>query len=284
MANILDGKQVVAALNERLKSDVEALKKEGVEPTLAIIRVGERPDEISYERAAARRSESVGVAVKKFTQKQQVTQDELLAVIDEINADEKIHGCLILRPLPEHLDDNVIRNRLSPKKDIDGITDDSLTGVFTGITTGFPPCTAHACMEILDHFKIDPLGKRAVVIGRSLVVGKPVAMMLDRRDATVTVCHRNTADAPSICREADILIVAVGRAGLVGKDSFRAGQIIIDVGINVDENGKLCGDVDFAEAEAIVGGITPVPGGVGTVTSSVLVKHVVEAAKTNTLK
>ena len=279
MAKILEGKLVVSALNERLREDVDQLKAKGISPALAIVRVGERPDEISYERAAARRSETIGVKVKKFTLPADAAQDELLAVIDEINGDKGIHGCLMLRPLPAHMDDNLVRNSLSPAKDIDGITDDSLAGVFTGTTTGFPPCTAQACIEILNHFGIDPAGKRAVVVGRSLVIGKPVAMMLDQRNATVTVCHSRTSDAPAICREADIIVVAIGRAGFIGKESLRPGQFVIDVGINVDEKGKLCGDVNFAEAEAIVAGITPVPGGVGTVTTSVLVKHVVAAAK-----
>ena len=280
MTKLLEGKQVVAALNQRLREDILQLKAKGIIPTLAIVRVGERPDEISYERAAARRGETIGAAVRKFTLAADVPQDKLLSVIDEINMDAEIHGCLILRPLPAHIDDKIVRNRLLPAKDIDGITDDSLTGVFTGTTTGFPPCTAQACIEILNHFGIDPAGKRAVVMGRSLVVGKPLAMMLDQKNATVTVCHRYTNNAPAICRDADIIVVAVGRAGLVGKESLRAGQIVIDVGINIDDAGKLCGDVNFEEAEALVAGITPVPGGVGTVTTSVLIKHVVMAANT----
>ena len=284
MAKILEGKQVVSVLNKKLRSDVNGLKSKGITPTLAIVRVGEREDDIAYERSAAKRCETIGVTVKNFVLSGEASQDEVLSAIDMINKDDGIHGCLLFRPLPKHMDDNLIRNALCPAKDVDGITDSSLTGVFTGIPAGFPPCTPQACMEILDHFGIDTLGKKAVVIGRSLVVGKPAAMMLIQKDATVTVCHTKTEDMPAVCREADILIVAAGRAGIVGKEYLRPGQIVIDVGINVDENGKLCGDVNFHEAEAIVEGITPVPGGVGTVTTSVLIKHVVETAVQQTGK
>jgi len=279
MAKLLEGKQVVATLNEKLRIDVEKLKSKDITPTLAILRVGERGDDISYERGATKRCETIGVAVKNFILGSDATQDELLATIDQINRDPDIHGCLLFRPLPKHMDDNTVRNRLSPAKDVDGITDISLAGVFAGVDTGFPPCTPQACMEILDHFTIETTGKNAVIIGRSLVVGKPAAMMLIQKNATPTICHTKTVDMPAICREADILIVAAGRAKIIDKDYFRKGQIIIDVGINVDESGRLCGDVNFEEAEPIVEAITPVPGGVGTVTTSVLVKHVIEAAK-----
>ena len=279
MAKLLEGKQVVAALNERLRADVEQLKQKGIMPTLAIVRVGERGDDISYEKGATKRCETIGVVVKNFVLDSNATQDELLATIDKINADDTIHGCLLFRPLPKHIDDNIVRNRLSPAKDVDGITDISLAGVFAGVNTGFPPCTPQACMEILDYFGVDTIGKSAAVIGRSLVVGKPAAMMLTHKDATVTLCHRSTVNMSAICKAVDIIIVAVGSAGIVGKADLSPGQVVIDVGINVDENGKLCGDVNFAEADAIVDAITPVPGGVGTVTTSVLVKHVVDAAK-----
>jgi len=279
MATILEGKQVVAALNEKLRAEVEQLKSQAIEPTLAIVRIGERGDDISYEKGATKRCETIGVAVKHVTLQQDVTQQELLDVIDTINKDDTIHGCLLLRPLPKHMDDNVVRNALSPAKDIDGITDGSLAGVFAGTDTGFPPCTAQACLEILDHFGYDLTGKKVTVIGRSLVVGKPVSMMLLGQHATVSICHTRTKDMPAAGRDADILIVAAGKANVVGKEFFREGQIVIDVGINVNEAGKLCGDVNFSEAEPIVGAITPVPGGVGTVTTSVLVKHVVKAAK-----
>ena len=247
-------------------------------PKLTIIRVGENPDDISYEKGATKRCETLGVACEKILLPEDVAQDELLAVIDKVNKDDHIHGVLLFRPLPKHLDQAVIENALAPEKDVDCMTDLSMSGVFTGKKIGFPPCTPQACMEILDHYGIDCTGKKAVVIGRSLVVGKPAAMMLVKKNATVTICHTRTVDMPSVAREADIIIVAAGRAGVVGADYVKAGQVVIDVGINVNAEGKLCGDVDYAAVEPIVDAITPVPGGVGSVTTSVLVGHVVEAA------
>ncbi|HMM31916.1 MAG TPA: bifunctional 5,10-methylenetetrahydrofolate dehydrogenase/5,10-methenyltetrahydrofolate cyclohydrolase [Clostridia bacterium] len=278
MAKLLSGKEVAAALDAQLAARVEALKEKGVTPCLAIVRVGERGDDVAYENSAVKRCEKVGVRVEKFILPETATQEELLRVIDEVNQSQSISGCLLFRPLPKHMNDDVVRNALLPQKDVDGITNGSLAGVFAGVDKGFPPCTAQACMEILDFFGLDVSGKRAAVIGRSLVVGKPAAMMLVQKNATVTVCHTKTKDMPSVCREADILIVSAGRAGVIGKEYVRPGQIVIDVGINVDENGKLCGDVLFEEAEPVVEAITPVPGGVGAVTTSVLIKHVVDAA------
>lgn len=278
MAKLLSGREVAAALDAQLAARVEALKEMGVTPCLAIVRVGERGDDVAYENSAVKRCEKVGVRVEKFNLPETATQEELLRVIDEVNQSQSISGCLLFRPLPKHMNDDVVRNALLPQKDVDGITNGSLAGVFAGVDKGFPPCTAQACMEILDFFGLDVSGKRAAVIGRSLVVGKPAAMMLVQKNATVTVCHTKTKDMPSVCREADILIVSAGRAGVIGKEYVRLGQIVIDVGINVDENGKLCGDVRFEEAEPVVEAITPVPGGVGAVTTSVLIKHVVDAA------
>jgi len=279
MAEILKGSDVVSALNNKMIADIETLSKNDVTATMAIIRVGERADDISYERTATKRCETVGVTVKNILLPENVEQSVLMQNVIELNENKSIHGILLFRPLPKHLSDEAIRAKLKPEKDIDGITDGSLAGVFTGSGSGFAPCTAQACMEILDHFKIDCKGKRAVVIGRSLVVGKPVAMMLMGRNATVTVCHTRTVDIPSVARNAEILIVAAGQMEGITKEYFSPGQIVIDVGINWNEKkGKLCGDVCFEDAEPIVAAITPVPGGVGTVTTSVLVSHVVEAA------
>ena len=279
MAQLLKGAEVVSALNERIKADVSALVSRGVLPTLAILRVGEKPDDLAYERGAIKRAETVGVAIKQIVLPETVSQESLLAEIERINADGTIHGCLMLRPLPKHIDDLRAREALLPEKDIDGITEGSLAGVFSGTKRGFPPCTAQACMEILSYYGIDPAGKRAVVIGRSLVIGKPVAMMLLQKNATVTICHTKTKDMSSETRRAEILIVAAGRAGVVGAEYVSAGQTVLDVGINFDASGKMTGDADFAAVEPIVGAITPVPGGVGTVTTSVLMAHVTEAAK-----
>ena len=281
MAKQLLGKEVTAALNARLQAQVEELKARGILPTLGIIRVGERPDDLSYERGATKRAELIGVAVEKFVLPEDVTKEALLQVIDEINANDKIHGVLMFRPLPKHLkaDQDEISNRLDPRKDVDGMTDISNAGVFMGKKVGFAPCTPAACMEILDYYGIDCTGKKAVVIGRSLVVGKPAAMMLMGRNATVTVCHTRTKDVPAVAREADILVSAAGVLRSLTKEYVRPGQIVIDVSINWDEaKGGIAGDAVFEEVEPIVDAITPVPGGVGSVTTSVLIGHVVEAA------
>jgi len=279
MAQLLKGADVVGAMNERMAVEAGALKAKGITPTLAIIRVGDRPDDISYERGATKRCGAVGVEVRSITLSADVAQAELMQCLTALNDDESVHGILIFRPLPKHLDEVAICAALKPEKDVDGITEGSLAGVFTGSGKGFAPCTAQACIEILDHYGIDCKGKRAVVIGRSLVVGKPAAIMLMGKHATVTVCHTRTIDIPLISRGAEILIVAAGRMESLTGEYFSPGQVVIDVGINWnEEKGKLCGDVLFEEAEPIVAAITPVPGGVGTVTTSVLVSHVIEAA------
>lgn len=279
MTQILKGASVVEAMNEAISREAVALKSQGVEPTLAIVRVGEREDDIAYERGAMKRCGTVGVAVHQVLLPGDISEEALVKEIEALNQDEKVHGVLLFRPLPKHINDDIVRNTLAPEKDIDGITDLSLAGVFANTDTGFAPCTPQACMEILVHYGVDLNGKKAAVVGRSLVVGKPAAMMLLARNATVTVCHTRTTDMPATCREAKILIVSAGRAGIVDKSYLSPGQIVIDVGINVNEDGSLCGDVNFADAESIVEAVTPVPGGVGTVTTSVLVKHVVQAAK-----
>ncbi len=279
MAKQLLGKEVAAALNEKIKAQAAALKEKGVNPTLAIVRVGERPDDLSYERGATKRCDTLGVAVEKFVLPADVSQEGLMEVIQKVNEDASIHGVLIFRPLPSQIDEEAVIKALKPEKDVDGITDGSMVGVFAGTDQGFPPCTPQACMEILDHYGIDCTGKKAVVVGRSLVVGKPAAMMLIKKNATVTVCHTRTKDMPAVTREADILVVAAGRAGVIDETYVAPGQIVIDVGINVNEEGKLCGDVKYEAVEPVVEAITPVPGGVGAVTTSVLVGHVVEAAR-----
>jgi methylenetetrahydrofolate dehydrogenase (NADP+)/methenyltetrahydrofolate cyclohydrolase len=279
MAEILKGKDVVDAMKAKMPADVEPLKSKGVEPTLAIVRVGERGDDISYEKGAMTRCKGIGVAVKNFVLPADATQDDLLKVIDQVNKDKGIHGCLLFRPLPKHINENYVRNQLAPEKDVDGITDLSMAGTYACTELGFPPCTPTACMEILDHFQIDLTGKKVVIVGRSLVVGKPAAIMALQKNGTVTVCHTKTKDMAAVVREADIVIACAGKAGVVGEGFFKEGQVVIDVGINFDEEGNMKGDVDFAAAEPVVKAITPVPGGVGTVTTSVLVKHVIEAAK-----
>ncbi|MDO4733223.1 MAG: tetrahydrofolate dehydrogenase/cyclohydrolase catalytic domain-containing protein [Bacillota bacterium] len=279
MARLFKAAEVNAAMREQLSTAVQVLQEKGIQPTLAIVRLGERPDDLAYERGAMRRCEETGVAVERFLLPADVSQEKLLAVIDEINADPCYNGCLIFRPLPKTIDEEAVRQRLSPAKDIDCITDGSMVGVFANLPNGFPSCVVQACLEILDHYQVDLSGKRVTVVGRSLVVGKPLAMLLLARNATVTVCHTRTRDMAECCRQAEVLVVAAGRSGLIGAEHLSPGQIVIDVGINFDEEGKMLGDVRFEEAEGIVEGITPVPGGVGAVTTMVLVKQVVEAAR-----
>ena len=281
MAKQLLGKEVNADLNERIKNRVQALREAEVEPCLGIIRVGEREDDLSYERGAVKRCENLGVEYKKYVLPADVSEEELISLIEDVNKDKSVHGVLLFRPLPKHLNEEKIINVLDPDKDVDGITDISLAGVFAGKDVGFAPCTPSAVMEILDYYGIDPAGKKCVVIGRSLVVGKPAAMMLIKKNATVTICHTKTRNMPEVVKEADIVVVAAGRAGVIDASYLREGQIVIDVGINVNEEGKLCGDVKYEEAEAVVDAITPVPGGVGSVTTSVLLLHVVDAAAKN---
>ena len=279
MAKLLLGKEVTAAMNEKLQARVAALKEKGVSPKLAIVRCGENPSDLSYEKGATARAELIGVEVVKFVLPEDVTKEALIAQIEAINADDSIHGCLMFRPLPGHLDDEAARAALDPKKDMDGITDGSMTAVYAGTKGGYPPCTAAACVALLKHYNIPIKGKRVVVIGRSLVIGKPVSLLLLAEHATVTICHSRSENLPEICREADILVVAAGKAGMVGAESVRAGQVVLDVGIHVGADGNLCGDTRFAEVEPVVEAITPVPGGVGTVTSTILASHVVEAAE-----
>jgi methylenetetrahydrofolate dehydrogenase (NADP+)/methenyltetrahydrofolate cyclohydrolase len=281
MARSLGGTEVVDALNGRIAEQVEELKARGVVPTLAIVRLGERGDDISYERGATKRATQLGVAVKSTVLPADASEEELLAVIEALNSDNSVHGVLLFRPLPSPINEETVRNTLDPRKDIDGITDISLGSVFTGGTVGYAPCTAVACMEVLDHYGIDCKGKHAVVVGRSLVIGKPVAMMLLARHATVSIAHSRTVGLPSLVSQADLVIACVGRAGMIDADYLSEGQTVIDVGINVTDDNRLVGDVDFAAAQNIVAAITPVPGGVGTVTTSVLVKHVVDAAHCN---
>ena len=289
MAKLLLGKEVTDALNGKLMERTAALREKGIVPTLAIVRCGANPSDLSYEKGATKRAELVGVAVKKYELPEDVTKEALLATIDEINADAAIHGVLMFRPLPKHLkaDQNEICNKLDPAKDVDCMTDLSNAGVFEGRDDlGFAPCTPQACMEILDYYGIDCKGKNAVVIGRSLVVGKPAAMMLMGKNATVTVCHTRTVNTAEIARGADILVSAAGVLGSLTKEFVRPGQVVIDVSINWDPEkvnskggkGAIAGDAKFDEVEPIVEAITPVPGGVGSVTTSVLIGHVIEAA------
>jgi len=281
MANLLKGKNVADAINLKSKNDIEILKKQAITPTLAIIRVGENPDDISYEKSAMKKALEVGIDVKSIVLPVDVSYDEFYSLMHKINyEDDLIDGVLLLRPLPKHLDNEKARLSINPCKDVDGCTNGSLSGVFTNTHVGFAPCTAQAAIEILDYYGIDVKGKNVVVIGRSLVVGKPLSMMLLNKNATVTICHTKTIDIPKISSNADIVITATGQMESLNKDYFKQGQVVIDVGISWnDTKQKLCGDVLFEDVEPLVESITPVPGGVGSVTTSVLINHVVESAK-----
>ena len=281
MAEIWKGAPVSASLTDELITRANTLKSRGVVPCLAILRVGERADDLAYERGALKRCEKIGVEARQFTLPADTTQKALMTTITEINDDEKIHGCLMFRPLPKSLDEKAACAALDPKKDIDGITIGSLAKIYAGTGEGYAPCTAQSCMELLNHYGVDVTGKRIAVIGRSLVIGRPVAMLLLAANGTVTLCHSRTRNMTDIVREADIVVVAVGKAESIGAEYFHRGQIVLDVGINWSEaKQKLVGDVDYDHVVPIVDAITPVPAGVGSVTTAVLCKHVIEAAET----
>ncbi len=280
MAKLLKGAPVAARLTEKVASRSEALSARGVVPTLCLIRVGERADDLSYERGLLKRAASSGVDVRKVVLDPACSQGELMAAIASANADSAVHGILMFRPLPASLDEAAACEAIAPEKDVDCLTRASLAGVFTGSGEGYAPCTADAVMHLLSAAGVPLEGARVTVVGRSLVIGRPVAMMLQAANATVTMCHSKTRDLARCCREADVLVVACGRARMVGADCVRAGQVVVDVGINWDESaGRLVGDVDFDAVEPVVDAVTPVPGGVGSLTTAVLMQHVVQAAE-----
>ena len=280
MAEVLRGAPVIQAMKERLIPEVEQLKGKGVTPPLAILRVGERQEDLAYERGAVKRLDSIGAAVRVVTLPADVSQEAFDIALQALNEDDSVHGILLFAPLPKHLDIRRARTMLAPQKDVDGCTDASLAGVFTGSGVGFPPCTAQAVMEILHHYGIAIEGKKAAVIGRSLIIGRPAAQLLMAENATVVNLHRKTVDSEGIASKADILVAACGELRLVSPAYTNPDQVVIDVGVNWDkEKGGIAGDVDFDAVEPVVKSITPVPGGVGSVTTSVLASHVVEAAK-----
>lgn len=281
MATLLKGAPVAAARMIQLSAQIQELQANGIHPCLAIVRVGEREDDLSYERGATNRAESLGIIVKKFLLPECVDENTLVNTLRAVNEDKTIHGCLLFRPLPAHLDTEQVANVLTPEKDIDAMTSASMGGLLTRANVGFAPCTATACMEILHYYDIPLKGKKVAMIGKSATVGLPTALLLMNEEATVSVCHILTdpEDTKRFCQDADIIISAAGCRNLIRADYVREGQVIIDVGINITPDGKICGDVDFDHVEPIVASITPVPGGVGAVTSTVMSGHVVEAAQ-----
>ena len=278
-AKLLTGKEVAAGINEKTLEKIAAVKAHGFTPTIAFLRVGEKDDDLAYQNSASKRCEKMGVACRYFHLPQDAPQEELMSMIDGINRDPEIHGVLMLRPLRGHFDEKAACAAISPEKDIDGITNASLVGTFTGEVIGYPPCTAQAVLEILKYYGISVEGKRAAVVGRSLVIGRPVALMLLRENATVTICHTHTKNLPEICRQADVLVVTTGHMDVVTRECFRDDQVVIDVGIHVEPDGSIRGDVDHKVVQDYVAAITPVPGGVGTVTTAVLMSHLAEAAE-----
>lgn len=279
MTKILKGKDVVDKLNGELLKRTEFLRQNGIIPTLALLRVGSRQDDLAYERGAEKRAEKTGISTMKVVLPENITTEELVCEIEKLNEDEYVHGILIFRPLPKHLDDEAVRDALNPEKDVDGITYISQAGVFTGTDMGYPPCTAEACIELLDFFDIDLQGKNITVVGRSDVIGKPVSMMMLKKNATVTICHTKTVELDRICRESDIIVAAAGCPGMLSKNCFSENQVVVDVAINFTPDNVMTGDVNFEDVTGVVGAVTPVPGGIGIVTTSILMKHCVEAAE-----
>ena len=272
----LRGKKVSDGIKEYVSKELETLT---FVPKLAIVRVGENPDDMSYERGATKKLKSFGLDVASYVFPQDISDEDFKKAFKNINEDDEVTGILLLRPLPRTINEKDIENMIDPKKDLDGISPINIAKVFAGDTTGFSPCTAEAVIEVLKAYDIELTGKRVTVVGRSMVVGKPVSMLLLKENATVTMTHTRTVDLKKTCSDAEIVITAAGRAKMLNSDYCGQDAVMIDVGINVDENGKLCGDVDYATLAGKASAATPVPGGVGTVTTAVLAKHLIQAAK-----
>ena len=272
----LRGKKVSDGIKEYVSKELETLS---FVPKLAIVRVGENPDDMSYERGATKKLKSFGLDVASYVFPQDISDEAFKKAFKDINEDDEVTGILLLRPLPRTINEKDLENMIDPKKDLDGISPINIAKVFAGDTSGFSPCTAEAVIEVLKAYDIELTGKRVTVVGRSMVVGKPVSMLLLKENATVTMTHTRTVDLKKTCSDAEIVIAAAGRAKMLNSDYCGQDAVMIDVGINVDENGKLCGDVDYATLDGKASAATPVPGGVGTVTTAVLAKHLIQAAK-----
>lgn len=272
----LRGKKVSDGIKEYVSKELETLS---FVPKLAIVRVGENPDDMSYERSATKKLKSFGLDVASYVFPQDISDEAFKKAFKDINEDDEVTGILLLRPLPRTINEKDIENMIDPKKDLDGISPINIAKVFAGDTTGFSPCTAEAVIEVLKAYDIELTGKRVTVVGRSMVVGKPMSMLLLKENATVTMTHTRTVDLKKTCSDAEIVVAAAGRANMLNSDYCGQDAVMIDVGINVDENGKLCGDVDYATLDGKASAATPVPGGVGTVTTAVLAKHLIQAAK-----
>ena len=274
----LGGKEVADKIVEDLKIKVEELKGKGISPKLAILRVGAREDDLAYERGVLKRFESADVEVEVTAVDAGISQEELDKTFDGINNDPKVHGILVFRPLPKGLSDEHMRRTIDPGKDSDFMDIRNMENVLAGVPDCAAPCTAEAVMALIKHYNIETKGKKVTVVGRSLVIGKPAALLLTTANATVTVCHTKTVDIEAECRNADIIVACCGVAKMITDKFVKPGQIVIDVGMNVDEEGRLCGDVDYEKVSEIADAITPVPGGVGSITTAILLRHVVDNA------
>ena len=280
MGEIIKGKPVGDALSEILKGECEALVKEGIQPKLAILRVGAKPNDLSYERGALKKCDTIGIVAEVTELSEDMTQEQYIEALEKLNKDSSVHGILTFRPLPKGIDEEVIKNVISPEKDVDCFSPMNTAKLMEGDKTGFPPCTPTAVVEILKHYNVPLKGANVVVLGRSMVVGKPVSMLLLGENATVTICHSKTQDLPKVCSQADVLVAGVGRARMVTSDYIKEGAVVIDVGINAKpEGGGICGDVDTDDVVEKASMVTPVPAGVGSVTTSILAKHVIKACK-----
>lgn len=280
MATIIDGKKLAAAVKERARADAGELKARGIEPGLAVVLVGDDQGSATYVRAKLRDCEQCGIPSRDYKLPKDTPQDELMELVRKLNADEAVAGILVQMPLPRHLDEEAVVAAIDPTKDVDGFHPENLGRLVRGLP-GLQPCTPAGIMCMLDEYGIDPAGKNAVIVGRSSIVGKPMSLMLLARDATITVSHSHTdpRELARICQSADILVAACGMAKMIRGPWVKPGATVIDVGMDRDENGKLCGDVDFESAELVAGAITPVPGGVGPMTRAMLMRNVVLAAR-----
>ncbi len=279
MAALMKGAACAKAIRSGIEASVELLRAQKIQPGLGILRIGEREDDIAYERSAIKKAEQVGIAVKKTVLPQESTTEQCLQALAALNQDPAVHGILLFRPMPKHIDEDAVIRAMAVEKDIDGMTPGSLAKVFMGESDGFAPCTAEAVVRLLSYEQYPWKGKHAVVLGRSLVVGKPLAMLMLAKNATVTVCHSATENLPEVCAQADLLVAAIGRARMIDKSYIKPGAMVVDVGINVDEQGTLCGDVDTESALERAALVTPVPGGLGAVTSWLLLEHVIKVAE-----
>ncbi|MGL5750005.1 MAG: bifunctional 5,10-methylenetetrahydrofolate dehydrogenase/5,10-methenyltetrahydrofolate cyclohydrolase [Paraclostridium sp.] len=276
---MIKGKPVADKISEELIREVSELESMGINPKLAIVRVGARGDDLAYERGALKRCQTIGIETEVLELAEDISQEAYIEVIEKLNKDNTVNGILCFRPLPEHLNEEVIKYVVSPEKDIDCFNPVNAAKVMENDKSGFPPCTPTAVVEILKYYNVELSGANVAILGRSMVVGKPAAMLLLNENATVTICHSRTKNLPEITSQADVLVAAVGRANMVDSKYIKDGAVVVDVGINVDDEGKLCGDVNTNDVLDKVSSITPVPAGVGSVTTSILAKHLVKACK-----